>query len=312
MLNKRITTFGSLARMYLQRMIKKIIIILFFGSALCASAQSKFPMPSNKSDFYEKHADAYEYLTEDVLKLERIIQEKNKFEHRELVHIYYNRFVKYYKLLPDDSTDILYPFFDAFNFDKDDFCWKYLNIVKNTKILSWAHDHYGMVKFNMDRVCQCVFQSYNKKLISKLENLKSNDQKYRINPGPLPKDQHTLDSINLIAIQQIFEDYGYPGRSKVGVDYEHYMINLLLHTELSVMEKYFPLINEAVINNQLDKYHLAFLIDRIEMKKGNPQIYGTQKRFDSRGNAILYKVINEELLNSRRKEMGLDPLDTND
>jgi hypothetical protein len=53
---------------------------------------------------------------------------------------------------------------------------------------------------------------------------------------------------------------------------------------------------------------LALLEDRIEMRNGRPQIYGSQVRTGD-GKATFWAIRDEELVNERRAAVGLEPLE---
>lgn len=50
---------------------------------------------------------------------------------------------------------------------------------------------------------------------------------------------------------------------------------------------------------------LALLIDRINMREGKPQIYGSQIRGSDDGTLVVYEIENPEYVNQRRQEVGL-------
>ena len=157
-----------------------IIIAIFQFNTCQLFGQTKIPLPKNKNDLFQEHENHYEEWIEKINQFNELLNSDDELTHYEKANIYYNRFNTYYKALPDDSTDILYIFFDAFNYDKDYFCESYLRIIKNMNIHDWVKPSYGIVGLNMNRLCECVFQSYNKKLIKKLEELRERDQKIQV------------------------------------------------------------------------------------------------------------------------------------
>ncbi len=76
-----------------------------------------------------------------------------------------------------------------------------------------------------------------------------------------------------------------------------------------MIEEYIPLVEENINNGNLNKHHLAYLIDRIKRLKDEPQVYGTQKVKNKKGEIELYKVADKENLNTRRKSFNLPQLD---
>jgi hypothetical protein len=122
---------------------------------------------------------------------------------------------------------------------------------------------------------------------------------------------HYNDSVNLIRIEKIIEDHGWPGKTLVGEDAADIAFLVLQHCgDVVIMEKYLPIIEQAVGEGELDKPSLALFVDRIRMFKGEDQLYGTQLSYnDSTKILQLYPVEDEQNLNARRAQMGLIPIE---
>lgn len=121
---------------------------------------------------------------------------------------------------------------------------------------------------------------------------------------------HRLDSINVLKIERIFLKYGYPGKSKVGGSLASTAFLVIQHADLAYQEKYLPLIAEAANKGELDKGSLALLIDRIRMRKGQKQLYGSQVvDADHDGKWELHPIEDEENVNKRRETMGLGTIE---
>lgn len=125
------------------------------------------------------------------------------------------------------------------------------------------------------------------------------------------KQIHYNDSVNLVRIEKIIDEHGWPGKTLVGEDAADIAFLVLQHSaDVEVMEKYLPLIEEAVKEDELGKPSLALFVDRIRMFKGEEQLYGTQLSYnDSTKILQLYPVEDEENLNQRRAEMELIPIE---
>lgn len=71
-----------------------------------------------------------------------------------------------------------------------------------------------------------------------------------------------------------------------------------------------PLLTESVLSGESKGSHLALLEDRIQMRNGKPQTYGSQIVNDKEtGKQIVYEVWEPEYVNQRRKEVGLGPIE---
>ncbi len=90
--------------------------------------------------------------------------------------------------------------------------------------------------------------------------------------------QQELDQQNQARINQLYEKYQrYLGRSLVGEHYESVMWSVIQHSNLQMMEKYLPVIQRAVEEEELALAPLKMLIDRIYTQKYQYQIFGSQQ-----------------------------------
>lgn len=83
------------------------------------------------------------------------------------------------------------------------------------------------------------------------------------------------------------------------------------HAEFAAQEKYYPVVKEKAEQGIIGKEDAATLQDRILMKKGEMQVYGTQTtRVVINGENInyLWLVKNPDQLDKLRKEVNLPPI----
>lgn len=120
---------------------------------------------------------------------------------------------------------------------------------------------------------------------------------------------HLTDSINTARIEQIIQQYGYPGKSLVGSKQGNTAWLVIQHAPLPIQEKYLPLMRKAANEGEMDKPNLALLIDRIRMYKGQKQIYGSQITLDASGKWHFHRIEDEANVNKRRAEMELDSIE---
>lgn len=69
---------------------------------------------------------------------------------------------------------------------------------------------------------------------------------------------------------------GWPTTSGYGDKAPQYASFIVQHADLPFQERYLPLMQAAVDAGELAPRHLAMLVDRVLMRKGLPQRYGTQ------------------------------------
>lgn len=157
-------------------------------------------------------------------------------------------------------------------------------------------------------------------LRSELQKIHEDDQKYRAvsNPHPPGSPEHRAfidesirtDSLNLVKIEEILQVYGYPGKSKVGEIEGSTAWLVIQHAPLEKQLQYFPIIEEAMQKGELSKSNWALLLDRIRMRQGRPQVYGSQiVRDPDNGQWKLHTIEDEINVNKRRVEVGLGPLE---
>lgn len=157
-------------------------------------------------------------------------------------------------------------------------------------------------------------------LRSELQKIHEDDQKYRAvsNPHTPGSAEHRAfieasirtDSLNLVKIEEILQVYGYPGKSKVGEIEGSTAWLVIQHAPLEKQLQYFPIIEEAAQKGELSKSNWALLLDRIRMRQGQPQVYGSQiVRDQDNGQWKLHTIEDEVNVNKRRTEVGLEPLE---
>lgn len=119
-----------------------------------------------------------------------------------------------------------------------------------------------------------------------------------------------LDAENLPKIKEIINTFGWPGFSLVGEEGSHMMWLLVQHSDkdLPFQKNCLEQLKIAVALNEASKVDLAYLIDRVLVNEGKPQIYGTQMKIDN-GVAYPHPIDDIENLAQRREEMGLCTFD---
>jgi len=118
------------------------------------------------------------------------------------------------------------------------------------------------------------------------------------------------DRENEEEVIQIIEEKGWVGRSLVGGKANMTIWLVIQHAPLETQEKYLPMLKESVMKGESQGSHLALLEDRIQMRNGEPQTYGSQITTDpDTGNQIVYEIKDPEYVNQRRMEVGLGPIE---
>lgn len=198
---------------------------------------------------------------------------------------------------------------------------KYQNyewIMKDTDLLSLYEDK------RWKEVTDIILQNkteaeknLNKPLKAVLENIQETDQKYRkMATGINTPEQQELwqiinmqDSINTVIVCSIIDKYGWLGPDVVGGLGNGTLFLVIQHADIKVQEKYLPLMREAVKNKKASPADLALLEDRVALRNGKKQIYGSQVDCSKPEKCEVLPIEDEANVNIRRAEVGLEPLE---
>jgi len=121
---------------------------------------------------------------------------------------------------------------------------------------------------------------------------------------------HHQDSINEIEVGKIIDRYGWLGANKVGDLANQSLWLVIQHAPIEIQEKYLPYLRKSVEKGESEGWYLAFLEDRILMRNGEKQIYGSQSTFNKEtGKFHIYPIRDPENVNEKRNEIGLEPIE---
>lgn len=117
------------------------------------------------------------------------------------------------------------------------------------------------------------------------------------------------DSINVIKVDRILKTYGWLGADEIGSQSNTTLFMVLQHSNLKTQEKYLPLMRKAVTNGKAQPKHLALLEDRVALRQGKKQIYGSQVSMNNQTNeAFVMPLEDPDNVDIRRGLVGLPPL----
>lgn len=124
------------------------------------------------------------------------------------------------------------------------------------------------------------------------------------------EEMKRIDSLSAIRVQQIIDEFGWLGESKIGSEANQTLFLTIQHVDdLIVQEKYLPILEEAVKDGDAEMWQFAFLTDRILMNQGKFQIYGTQLILGERPeDCYIVPLQNPETVDELRLRAGLEPL----
>ncbi len=117
------------------------------------------------------------------------------------------------------------------------------------------------------------------------------------------------DSINLIKVKKILDERGWLGPKIVGYQGNGTLFLVIQHADIETQLKYLPMMREAVKVGDANAGNLALLEDRVSLRQGKRQIYGSQiGRDPETGAYYVQPLIDPENVDERRAEVGLGPI----
>ena len=118
--------------------------------------------------------------------------------------------------------------------------------------------------------------------------------------------QEILDSINIVKVTSIIDKYGWLGINEVGENGNSALFLVLQHSDLNTQLEYLPVLEKATEKGKATKSELAYFKDRVLLRQGKKQVYGTQYEWDDeKKEYYLASVIEPEKLNERRESVGI-------
>jgi hypothetical protein len=159
----------------------------------------------------------------------------------------------------------------------------------------------------------CAADCKNPTLRAEILMMVVDDQKARANLSPVPGDaqiaeMNRVDALHAVRVRQIVKEFGWPGKSLVGDDGARGIWLLVQHFEIADQDEYLPLMERAVSTGEAEAKNYVYLLDRVRIRHGQPQLYGTQYHGSESGEWIREPIEDPAHLDDRRKKVGLLPL----
>lgn len=164
---------------------------------------------------------------------------------------------------------------------------------------------------------------FNKPLIKQLDTIYTNDQKYRGMIDSIEKkyglgskerkqlfeEMKHSDSVNLLKVTSMLKQYGWMGSDVLGERGSETVWLVIQHADLKTQKHYLPMIRKSFKQGKFLGYYLALLEDRIAVREGRKQIYGSQfEQNEKTGKYSLSPVEDEKNVDKRRAAAGLPPI----
>lgn len=124
----------------------------------------------------------------------------------------------------------------------------------------------------------------------------------------LVQQMKNQDSINLDQVENILKN-GWPDDLSMQGNQTIFLV--IQHADLQTQKEYLPVIEKAVQENKTFPANLALLKDRIALREGKKQIYGSQIFIDSNtGKKYVQPIQNPEEVDKLRAEVSLPSMET--
>lgn len=121
----------------------------------------------------------------------------------------------------------------------------------------------------------------------------------------------STDYSNMNVLLNSIEKNGWPGVNTVGKQAGSIALYMVQSSSLNIQEQLLPIIQESVRDGATPPSYAAHLEDRLLLKQGKKQLYGTQVgRHPRTGEYLVLPIENPENLDTRRKAMGLESMST--
>jgi len=127
--------------------------------------------------------------------------------------------------------------------------------------------------------------------------------------GNLVNEMQRIDSINVVKIEAIINKHGWLGADSVGYMGNKAFFYVIQHANIDTQISYFSVILDALAKGYVEPYQMAYLIDRISLRKKRLLIFGSEVRQD-RDTKNYYVAPTHAIdnLDARRTLVGLKPM----
>lgn len=263
---------------------------------------SDIKKPSSQDDYWRLifHADS--------------LYEQGRYD--DAIRVYTEAFADDRYIFPSKLSSVAYKLRMV---DKDEAAYKFdKHRIRMEKDYYQMPDSATVPSYEDEFDKRAVIYNYDLSLKNHLEEMLERDQAYRTQ-WILSRQLHheetqrdialrlradSIDSLNQVEIRQILKEHGFPKKTEVGTSACEAAWIIIQHAPLDVQKEYLPILERAATEGNIQAALVATLHDRIDVREGHPQKYGTQR--NSNG---LCPLLNEKMVNQWRKEVGLPPLD---
>lgn len=206
--------------------------------------------------------------------------------------------------------------------------WYDINHLKNDSDLTNIKNdkRWNLLLSKMQETKQEVEKHFDKKLVKTLDQIYFDDQstrsQIRTKEEKYGRDSKEMkafwqsilkkDSINLIKVSKILDTQGWPSKQKIGKRGTSTLFLVIQHANLETQQKYLSMITKAMERNDLPKRQYAMFYDRLLLRLGKRQIYGTQLAMSKESKKPYVLPLDDaKNVDARRAKMGLNSMQEN-
>jgi len=153
-------------------------------------------------------------------------------------------------------------------------------------------------------------QAKDKSLCGVLIGIADRDQMLRDQWTLHPNDQSVIDKTmaadreDLIVVEALIAKYGWPGKTLAGTEGSTGAWLVIQHAPLDVQKKYLEMMTKAADAGELPGEAVAKTVDRIRIREGKPQLYGSQFH-EVNGAWVPFPIEDEANVDARRAKLGM-------
>ena len=150
-------------------------------------------------------------------------------------------------------------------------------------------------------------QKYRRKLVKLIKKGKTKSKKIK----RISKKITTIDRNNTARIRAIVKQYGWPTYDLVGYKASNCAFVVVQHADMNPLVQMYclPLLKEAVEIQQANPSNYAYLYDRVQIAKGEKQLYATQSTTNNGLKTGYFQPIEDESnVQERRTEMRVSQI----
>lgn len=120
--------------------------------------------------------------------------------------------------------------------------------------------------------------------------------------------QNAIDAQNIQRLEEIIAQHGWPGSTEFGSKAAGAAFLILQHADISHQKKHLPAVRAAAAKGEMRPSSLALLEDRVRLREGQKQVYGSQVTRNAAGEWEPLPLEDEENVDALRATVGLGPI----